>query len=239
VVNASSVAAQRLLGWRAEADPWIHSYPVYDWADSWGRPTITPEASGGVHVNVSGVAYYKAPGDAKFYGSNLLSELDQPGEYYLDEKRGKLYWYPPEGSSSLAEWKEGPYLTQALAAVDIQADHITLRGLSIRYARGSGVLGNNVTGVRVEDCEISGHGQHGVVLLGNRSGVDSCHVSSVGCGGVWVVGGVARTLSHGKMFATRNRIEDFALWRRTYQPGVRWGGVSSWLARASRSPSAD
>ena len=154
---------------------------MYDWADGWGRPTTTPMADGTVQVNVTGngFGYYKAPGDAKFYGANLLSELDQPGEYYLDERRGTLYYYPP---IPLSEWKEGegPHLTQALAAVEVAADHVTLSGLSIRYARGSGVLGNDVRGVRIEGCEISGHGQHGVVLLGNRSGVDSSSVSSVG-----------------------------------------------------------
>ena len=53
----------------------------------------TPMADGAVQVNVTGngFGYYKAPGDAKFYGANLLSELDQPGEYYLDERRGTLY----------------------------------------------------------------------------------------------------------------------------------------------------
>ena len=44
---------------------------------------------------------------------------------------------------------------------------------------------------------------------------------------MWVVGGVARTLTHGKMYATRNRIWDFALWMRSYHPGVRWGGVGN------------
>eukprot|EP01052_Picozoa_sp_SAG31_P008542 SAG31_NODE_434_length_15737_cov_10.315450_2_plen_217_part_00 len=41
------------------------------------------------------------------------------------------------------------------------------------------------------------------------------------------MGGVARTLTHGKMFATHNRIWDFALWKRSYHPGVRWGGVGN------------
>ena len=80
-------------------------------------------------------------------------------------------------------------------------------------------MATNVTGVRVENCEISGHGyaldssrlspklvnkctiivklilrpwsrQHGVVMNGTESGVDSSRVYSVGCSGVRVSGRV-------------------------------------------------
>ena len=79
-------------------------------------------------------------------------------------------------------------------------------------------MATNVTGVRVENCEISGHGyvpdsstlqtlvnkcliivklilrswnrQHGVVMHGTESGIDSSRVYSVGCSGVRVSGTV-------------------------------------------------
>jgi hypothetical protein len=34
---------------------------------------------------------------ARFYGVNLLSELDQPGEYYIDEAKLQLYFLPAGG----------------------------------------------------------------------------------------------------------------------------------------------
>jgi hypothetical protein len=47
--------------------------------------------------------------------------------------------------------------------------HITLRGLGIHHSRGNGLLADNVTNVHIENCEISGHGQHGVspITLGS------------------------------------------------------------------------
>ena len=101
------------------------------------------------------------------------------------------------------------------------ANHTTLRGLAIRNARGNGVLALNVRGVRVEDCEVGGHGQHGVVITGFESGIDGSTVHSVGCSGIRVAGGVARTLTPGHSFATGNTVSDFALVKRTYQPGER------------------
>jgi hypothetical protein len=89
------------------------------------------------------------------------------------------------------------------------------------------VVALNVTGVRVESCEVSGHGQHGVVITGYDSGIDGSTVSSVGCSGVRVSGGVARTLTAGNSFATGNTVSDFALVKRTYNPGVYWNGVGN------------
>ena len=52
---------------------------------------------------------------------------------------------------------DGPYITQKLFATNVSgASHITLRGLGIHHSRGNGLVANDVTGVRVEDCEISG-----------------------------------------------------------------------------------
>jgi hypothetical protein len=105
--------------------------------------------------------------------------------------------------------------------------HITLRGLGIHHSRGNGLLALGVDSVRVEECEISGHGQHGVVMNGTDSGVTSSSVYSVGCSGVRVAGGVPRTLTPGNMYVTQNHIANFSLWKRTYQPGIFWQGVAN------------
>jgi hypothetical protein len=115
-----------------------------------------------------------------------------------------LYFYPPV---PIEQWTEGPYLTQSLFATNVSgASHITIRGVGIHHSRGNGMLAFDVTNVRVEDCEISGHGQHGVVLNGSASGVDGSRVYSVGCSGVRVAGGSPRSLEAGNMFVTSNLI---------------------------------
>ena len=103
-------------------------------------------------------------------------------QYFIDQRTQTLYFYPPV---PLEAWAEGPFITQHLYATDVSgSSHITLRGLGIHHSRGNGLLAINVTGVRVEDCEISGHGQHGVVMNGTDSGVHGSSVYSVGCSGV-------------------------------------------------------
>lgn len=155
-------------------------------------------------------------GQAKFMAVNLLCELDAPMEYWVDERRGVLYFYPP---IPLSAWghdeSDGVFLTQNLTAAHVRADFTILRGLAIRHSRGNGLLALNVTGLSVENCELSGHGQHGVVITGNESGVSDSMVRSIGCSGIRVSGGVARTLTSGRSFVSGNKIQDVALVKRT------------------------
>jgi hypothetical protein len=155
-------------------------------------------------------------GQAKFMAVNMLCELDTPMEWWVDEVRGVLYFYPP---IPLSEWSHdasnGVFLTQNLTAAHVRADHTVLRGLAIRHSRGNGLFALNVTGLRVEGCEISGHGQHGVVITGNESGIRDSTVRSVGCSGIRVSGGAPRSLIAGKSFVIGNTVQDVALVKRT------------------------
>ena len=128
----------------------------------------------------------------------------------------------------LEQWGErAVFITSSLTATHITADHVTLRGLTIRHARGNGVLALNVSNVRVDNCTVSAHGQHGIVIVGNESGVERSSVYSVGCSGVRVAGGDAHSLTPGRSFVRANTIFDFALHKRTYSPGVFFGGIGN------------
>ena len=54
----------------------------------------------------------------------------------------------------------------------------------------------------------------------DHAGVDSSTVYSVGCSGVRVAGGEARSLTAGNSYATNNNISTVALVKRTYNPGM-------------------
>ena len=74
------------------SDVWIHGYWSYDWADSYLEVShITKNTdTDAVNVRVNGPVLYGFSKGAKFYGVNILSELDSPGEYYLDRASGTL-----------------------------------------------------------------------------------------------------------------------------------------------------
>ena len=40
-------------------------------------------------------------------------------------------------------------------------------------------------------------------------------------------GGAAATLERGGLLVSGNRVHHYALWKRSYMPGVYWGGVGN------------
>ena len=83
-----------------------HGYWHWDWADCYRRlGSVTPIAGskGTNAVNVSfkpggskgDIIYEVTESNARFYGVNLLTELDQPGEYFIDRAKLRLHFLPP------------------------------------------------------------------------------------------------------------------------------------------------
>ncbi|MDX9980759.1 MAG: hypothetical protein RBU25_12110, partial [Lentisphaeria bacterium] len=87
----------RVARWTAESDPWIFAYWHHDWAEIY-EPIRGIDAARNLIRRDPAIKpqYGITPGRARWYALNLLAELDQPGEYYLDRANGKLYFWPVE-----------------------------------------------------------------------------------------------------------------------------------------------
>ena len=63
--------------WLGEADPWLHGYWSFDWADNYvSVASITPRNST-IAISPATPALYGLVQDARYYALNLFSELDQ------------------------------------------------------------------------------------------------------------------------------------------------------------------
>jgi hypothetical protein len=99
-------------------------------------------------------------------GVNLLCELDSPGEYYIDDGTGMLYFYPPLGSEDPTHWLPGAATisvnTTAISLNSVR--NLVLHGLTVTGSVHTGIEGSNVTLVEIINCTVAGHGRHGMVL---------------------------------------------------------------------------
>ncbi len=92
---------------------------------------------------------------------NILEELDQPGEYFVDRGTGILYIYPP------ARIKDGVVEISVLSTPMVileKTKNIELRGLTLSTARDHGVVISAGAHNRVVGCEIRNLGKVGVVI---------------------------------------------------------------------------
>ena len=101
--TASQADRTRLARWVGEMertnDVWAGGYWTYGWADSYVHLTGIDSASGKVSVNASTPPVYGFKAKARYFGVNLLVELDQEKEYYIDKSTMTLYFAPEGGQA--------------------------------------------------------------------------------------------------------------------------------------------
>lgn len=150
-------------------------------------------------------------GDGKegWFALNLLEEIDQPGEWSVDFKRGKLYLYPP------ADFAAGELTisdnNRPLLAFN-GASFITLRDLTLGHQMGEGV---NIAGgdsIQLLGCRIEGITRRGVVIRGGRNHeIRSCDLTEIGLAAIDLLGGDRKTLTPSGHLILNNHIWRAAL----------------------------
>ena len=161
--------------------------------------------------------------DKPFYVTNLLEELDRPGEYYVDRENSKLYINPPSdlksASVTLTVMEEVPFQING-------ANYITLKGLDVNGSRNSAYSISKGEHNTIVDCDISYTAKKAAVIAGTHNGIRDSYIHDVD-GGVGLSGGDIATLTEAENFAENNHIERFTRLTKTYMPAVSIDGVGN------------
>jgi parallel beta-helix repeat protein len=236
---------ERLARWANAPDLWVHGYWTWDYADSYEKvKAIDLQKQEIATMPPHGVYGYKAK--KRFYVLNVLEELDEPGEWYLDRQSGILYFWPPEAV------RDGDALVSTLSEPMVTvrgASYVTLRGLRFECSRGAGAVISGGSHNRIAGCTFDDLGTYAVSVgeptesltddlyahplldchAGMDNGVVSCDIVRTGEGGILLGGGDRATLTPAGNFATNNRIADFDRWVRTYRPAILVHGVGNYV----------
>ncbi len=210
--------------WAPSDDVWVHGYWAYDWANSYERVARLDVAQRHVRTCPPHGLYGIRPGQ-RFYFLNVLEELDQPGEYYLDRRRRLLYCWPPgppAEAEAILSLLERPLI--ALRG----ARHVVLRDLDLVATRGDAVTIAGGAACRVAGCTIANTGNYAVRIEGGTDhGVQSCDIFNNGDGGVSLTGGDRRTLEPCRHFVHNCHFHHQGRWSRCYVPAVIMAGVGT------------
>ncbi len=123
---------------------------------------------------------------SRFYIENVFEELDAPGEWYLDQKAGVLYYMPEEGVDMRSARVEAPVLEEAvrLEGTEEEPVHdVVFKGFRLAHTRstflekyeipslsdwsihrGGTVWMEGARDCRVEDCWFDAVGGNGAFL---------------------------------------------------------------------------
>lgn len=217
-------AEARPKAWNADAGVWLVGNWTYNWYDEVIRVKSINRDDG--RITLAAPALYSVK-SGRFYAMNLLEELDQPGEYYIDTNNRRLYFWPPapiENSRIVVSSLEAPLLS-----ID-KAHHVTVSGMVFENGLGDAIHVQDSTGVRLEGCTARNVRKQGVRVEGGSDDVvEGCEIHDTGSGAIYLGGGNRRTLTPAHQLAINNRIHDFARFERSGSGvvGIALAGVGN------------
>ena len=201
----------RLDRWAEERDPWAMGYWFYDWTEACRAITeVDPKAR---TMTVKGGKAFRH--GLRFFGFNLLCELDSPGEWYIDRSNSRLYWYAPEG----ADFSKTSFaVLGAKAMLSLEdCEDVTLDELSFVESRGGALRVTGGREVRILNCRIENMGDAAIKVDGGRRHlIDGCVLRHLETSGVTLRGGDRKSFTRADHLITNTLIEDYERFHRTY-----------------------
>ncbi len=218
----------RPRAWKETGDVWVHGYWAWDWANSYERVAALDVERRFVRT-APPYGHYGFRKGQRFYFLNVLEELDEPGEWFLDRKAGLLYFWPPAAVPGTASPAAPEVILSLLSQPLVRltdASQVTLRGLTLEAGRGNGVEIRGGSSNLIAGCLLRNLGDSGVVIEGGTGhGVRSCDIFDTGNGGVSLNGGDRRTLSPGGHYVENCHFARQGRWSKCYVPAVLMEGV--------------
>jgi hypothetical protein len=213
--------------WQGNGDLWVHGYWAWDWANSYERVESLDLDQHLIKTAAPHGLYGFRKGQ-RFYFLNVLEELDQPGEFYLDRRSGVLYFWPPkpvDSAEAIVSLLEAPLL--ALNNVS----NVTFQGLILEATRGNAVNIEGGSSNRIAGCALRLVGDLAVSVRGGFGhGVLGCDISDTGDGGVSLKGGDRQTLTPGGHLVENCHFQRQGRWSKCYVPAVLLEGVGHRVA---------
>lgn len=213
--------------WTKAQDVWLSGYFKYLWADATIKVGSIDPATKRITTDQP-YAYGKGDGmDAKegikYYAFNLLEELDQPGEWYLDRSTGQLYLWPT-GDVAKQTIEIGVLAQPFVTMTDVT--NVRMEGLTWDLGRADGIRINGGSDVQLVGCVVRRTAGTGVAIDGGvRHIVLGCDIHHTGRAAIVLRGGDRSTLTRADFVVENCHLHHFGRIDRTYTPAIDARGI--------------
>jgi hypothetical protein len=208
--------------WIGEPDAWLYGYWFWDWADSYEKIQSIDLEKREITLAKPWHTYgYRK--DQRYHAINLLSELDAPGEWYLDRAQGRLFLFAKsDPRSAVVELSAAPFPLMELR----NASHLRFEGLLWECGAADGLRLENSENCQLLGCTVQKMAGNGIdVRGGRRIEIRSCDIHTLGRGGIALVGGNRKTLTPSEHRVENCHIHHLSRIDHTYTPGIWMDGV--------------
>jgi len=195
---------------------------------------IDPEAGAVIFVEPAPWPMGQWERQQRYYVENVFEALDEPGEWYLDRKQQRLYYYPLPGEDMTRAQVVAPRVTTTLVAFQGRpskkefVEYLRFKGLTfahtnanLRRLRNSGqgeiyqsalITASGLRHAAFTNCEVAHTGAHAIWFAGGCDDckVEHCHLHDLGGGGVYIGGGwgIGENAPTGHITVDNNFIHD-------------------------------
>lgn len=213
--SPDAFSKERAARWSNPAGGFMHVMHKHLWGDFHYR--ITGKDASGNLTYEGGWQNNRQLGmhDRYRFVENIFEELDSPGEWFLDRKAARLYFYPPSGLNLQNATVEAVHLRHLIEfrGTEYRPVHdIQLRGLTFRHAartfmetrepllrsdwtiyRGGAILLTGAEDCALEELVLDQVGGNAIFLsdYNRRVGIRRVHISGAGANGVTFAGSPA------------------------------------------------
>ncbi len=213
--------------WNVESGVWLHGFWCFDWASEVIQVESIDTQKKEIRLASQHVYGLRQgnPSPRRWVALNLLEEIDRPGEYCVDTKQQKLYWFPPESFDNSASSIEIAFANAPVVKMD-GVSNVCFDKFNIEHSFNSGISMNNCRNVEINGCALRNLRGIGI---GCWNGTDdrflNCRVEQTGCGGIHISGGDRKTLERGNCLVENCVIRGFSQHKPCYANGLMLSGV--------------
>jgi len=213
--------------WSNPSEIFLHGFWVFTWDDEIVAVQSIDKNKKEIILKPPHSRYGYMKGGA-FYALNVLEELDQPGEWFIDRANGKLLFWPPDpinpGSAFVS-------LFDSAMLVLENTRNVTIQGITFSCSRGNAIIIREGENNLIAGCEFNNLGDIAIHVNGGiNNGVSGCNLYNLAAGGIVVRGGDRRSLTPAGNFVTNTHIHHFGQLLKTHQSAISLGGVGNYIA---------